>query len=107
VRRALGVAPGNYYFASGVLATYTAYCRSRVLLRGSCYSTSIKHYKSRTSGVFCPPQTLFPELLFNSGSVRLGGAATEIFYVKAGHGTILAYVHLRFSDVPETLEFRT
>jgi len=35
----------------------------------------------------------FPELLLNSGAVRLGGAAPEIFYIKACHGTILAYIH--------------
>jgi hypothetical protein len=35
-----------------------------------------------------------PELLFNGGAVGLGRTAAEIFYVKAGHATILAYIHL-------------
>ena len=37
------------------------------------------------------------ELMFDGGPVGLSGAASEIFYVKAGHRTILAYIHLRMS----------
>jgi hypothetical protein len=39
------------------------------------------------------------ELPLDGSPVRLGGAATEIFYVKAGHGTILAYMHLPLGQV--------
>lgn len=42
-----------------------------------------------------PSEALFPKLLFNGGAVRLSSAATEIFYVKARHATILTYVDRR------------
>lgn len=40
-------------------------------------------------------KALFPKLFFHGGAVRLSSTATEIFYVKAGHGTILTYVDRR------------
>jgi hypothetical protein len=38
---------------------------------------------------------MFAELLLYSSTVRLSGPTAEIFYVKAGHAPILAYIHLR------------
>ena len=49
----------------------------------------------------CLRRTVEPQplkLLVNSGTVRLSGSATEIFYVKTGHRSILAYIHLRMGN---------
>src|SRR6266567_3586829 len=42
-----------------------------------------------------PDESVLAELPLDGSTVGLGGAAAEIFYVKAGHQTILAYAHLR------------
>ena len=92
MRRPLRVAAGNYYFASGILAAYPADGGASVLLGGSCYSTGIKHHKARALGMFGPSEAPFAKLLLYGRTVRLSGSATEIFYVKTWHFTILAYV---------------
>ena len=89
---ALGVAAGNYYLAPGIVAPNASNCGPSVLFGGSCYSAGIKHYELCTSRTLCPGEALFPKLLFDRRAVRLSSSTTEIFYVKAGHPTILAYV---------------
>lgn len=103
LRGALGIAAGNYYLAFGIFPADSANRGTSVLFSGSRYSTGIKHHEPRPVGVVGLVDSELPKLLLNRGSIGLCCAATEIFYVKAGHGTILAYVQLRSWD-PELLQ---
>ena len=97
---ALGVAAGNYYFAPGIVAPNASNCGPGVLFGGSCYSAGIEHYELCASRTLCPGEALFPKLLFDRRAVRLSSSTTEIFYVKAGHPTILAYVDRKVLPKP-------
>src|SRR6266852_3967845 len=88
---ALGVAAGNYYLAGGIFATDTADGGTGVLFGGSCDGAGVQHHELSGSGAAGSIQPPVAELLFDGGAVCLGGAAAEIFDVKAGHRTILAY----------------
>ena len=92
--RPLRIASGNYYFASRVLAPDAPDCRPRILFGGSRYRTGIKDDKPRLTAFRGTIQPLLPKLSLDGSSVGLGSPASEIFYVKAGHRTILAYIRL-------------
>ena len=96
---ALGIAAGYNDFAVRVAAPDAANGSPGVLFGASRNCAGIKDYvisSSRGSGPVQPPVS---ELLLDGSSVGLGGAAAEIFYVKAGHAPILAYIQL---SLPET-----
>jgi len=88
---ALGVAAGNYYFAGGIFAADAAEGGAGVLFGGSGDGAGVQNNDFRGSRAVGAVEAAVAELLLYSGSVGLGGAAAEIFDVKAGHRTILAY----------------
>src|SRR5205823_5042149 len=92
--RSLSVAASDNDFAVRVLAADAPNSRSRVLFGGCSYGTGVQDYVVSRLGSLCAGQSSFPELLLDGGTVRLSSPAAEIFYVKAGHAPILAYIHL-------------
>ena len=96
-RGALCVAARNYYFASGIFAPDAANARPGILFSRGSDGAGVQHYELcifAGSAV----ETLVQELPLNCCAIGLSCAAPEIFYVKAGHRTILAYVHLSMYD---------
>src|SRR5437870_3838381 len=94
-RGALSVASGNYYCAIGIFTPNAPDCRPCVRLGGSSHRASIQNHNAGVASRCGPDESVLAELPLDGSTVGLGGAAAEIFYVKAGHGTILAYAHLR------------
>lgn len=94
-RRALGVAAGHNNFAVWVLAPDATNGGPGVLFGGRGNGAGVQDHKVGTGWGFGSIQALLPELLLYSGTVGLSGPTAEIFYVKAGHAPILAYIHLR------------
>ena len=95
---ALSVTTRNYYLATGILAADAPDAGSGILLSRSSDSAGVKHHELCISTGPGPFESLIEELSFNCGTLSLGGAASEILYVKTGHRTILAYVHLSMYD---------
>jgi hypothetical protein len=95
---ALGVAAGDQDLAIRVAAPEAANCSTGVLFRGSSYCAGIKDYVISPGGSLCALKPPISELLLDGSPISLGGAATEIFYVKAGHAPILAYIQLSLRD---------
>ena len=94
LRRSLRVAAGNDYPGSGIPATQAADGGTRVLFGSSGDTTGIQHDKLCFLRAISRFHAVFLELALYSGAVSLRGAATEIFYVKTWHRTILAHAHL-------------
>ena len=90
--RALSITPGHNDFAAGILPANPPDSGTGVLFRGSSNRAGVQDYVAGNIAIGRPIQPQRPKLLLNGSTVGLGGPATEIFYVKAGHGTILAYV---------------
>lgn len=98
MRSALGVASGNYYLAVGVFATNAADGGPGILFGGGGDGAGVQHHELSSTAPVGAIETAVAELLLNGGTVGLGGPAAEIFDVKAGHGTILAYARLRMGE---------
>ena len=90
--RALSITPGHNDFAAGILSADPPDSGTGVLFRGSSNCAGVQDYVAGSIAIGRPIQPQGPKLLLNGGAVGLGGPATEILYVKAGHGTILAYL---------------
>jgi len=100
-RGTLGIAARDNDFAVGIATPDAPYGRTGVLFGGSSYCAGIKDYvisPSRGGGAVQPG---IPELLLDGRPVGLGRAATEIFYVKAGHAHILAYIQHSLRETPD------
>jgi len=95
---ALGIATRDQDLAIRVAAPDAANRSTSVLFRSRSYCTGIKDYVISPGGSLGTLQPPISELLLDGGSVGLGGAAAEIFYVKAGHAPILAYIQLSSRD---------
>ncbi len=95
LRGSLGVTSGNQDFAPRIFAPDAPNGRPRVRLGGSSHRASVQNHNAGVTSRCGPDKPALTELLLDGSTVGLGSAAAEIFYVKAGHGTILAYVHLR------------
>src|SRR5215471_12053624 len=84
--------------AGTIRAPNTSNCRPGVLFGGGGYGAGIQYHPICLAGSSSTIEPSLPELLLQGSAVRLGGAAPEIFYVKTGHRTILAYIHLRMGN---------
>jgi hypothetical protein len=91
---ALGIAARHNDFAVRVLPANAPNSSPGVLFGRRGYCAGVQNDVLGPARGVSPLHPMVPELPFNRGAVRLSGAATEIFYVKAGHATILAYIHL-------------
>ena len=94
-RHALRVASGHKDFAAGVLPADSADCGTRILFRGSSHCAGIQDNVTGVVPTGRPVYARCQKLLFYGGAVGLRGTATEIFYVKTRHRTILADEHSR------------
>src|SRR5579864_5548318 len=94
LRRPLRVTSGNHDFAARILAPDAPDGRTSVLFGGGSNRTGVKNQPFSGRWVTSAFQTSFPELLLDGRTIGLSRSATEIFYVKACHGTILAYIHV-------------
>ena len=94
LRGTLGIAASHNDFAVGINSADAANGGAGVLFSGRGYCTGIKYYVISPGGARRALQSALPELLLYSCAVSLSRAATEIFYVKAGHAPILAYIQL-------------
>ena len=99
---ALGVTSRDNDLTIGIIAANAANGRAGVLFGGGGNRASVKDDPLGLPGGIGPLQAMLPELSLNGGTVRLSGPTAEIFYVKAGHATILAYIHLRMRNPPES-----
>jgi hypothetical protein len=97
---ALGIAARDQDLAIRVAAQDAANRSTGVLFRGSSYCAGIKDYVISSGGSRGALQPTISELLLDGSPIGLGGAATEIFYVKAGHAPILAYIQLSLRETP-------
>jgi hypothetical protein len=86
---ALGVASGDDDFSEGILALDAADGGAGILIGGVCDSAGIQDYEVGFVGCGAGEAAGF-ELAFEGGAVGLGGAASEIFDVVGGHGTMVA-----------------
>jgi len=93
-RRSLRIAAGNDYPRVGVATTQTANGGARILFGSSRYTTGIQHDKVCILRGISRFYAVLLELSLYSSPVSLSGTTAEIFYVKTGHRTILAYAHL-------------
>src|SRR5581483_6609457 len=91
----LGIAAGHNDFALRVLPPNSSDGSPSVLFGGGRNRTCIQNDKLGLLGGFSSGQPTVPKLLLDSSAVGLSGPTAEIFYVKAGHAPILAYIHLR------------
>lgn len=94
----LGIAAGQNDFALRVPPPDSPDGSPGVLFGGGRDRTRIQNDKLGLLGSFSSGQPPIPKLLLNSSAVGLSGPTAEIFYVKAGHAPILAYIHLRCGD---------
>ena len=92
---ALSITARHNDFAVGILPADAPNRRPRVLFCRGSHRASVQDNVLCPSRRLCPEQSQLPKLPFNCGAVRLSSPAAEIFYVKAGHASILAYIHLR------------
>jgi hypothetical protein len=92
---ALGIAAGDNDLAVRVTAPDAANGGPGVLFGGGSYCAGIKDYVISSGRGIGAAESQISKLLLDRSPVGLGGAAAEIFYVKAGHRTILAYVLFR------------
>src|SRR5271156_3014261 len=86
---ALGVASRDNNLRQRILALHAPDGGARVLIGGTGYGAGIQYDEV---GLCCrgwvqPPRC---ELAFEDGAVGLSGAASEVFHVVGGHGTIVA-----------------
>ena len=95
IGRALGIAAGHNDFAVGVLPPDAANGRAGVLFGGGSDCAGVQDHDVGVGRGLGSVQALRPKLLLYSSAVGLSGPTAEIFYVKAGHAPILAYIHLR------------
>ena len=100
-RCALGIASRDNDFAIWVTAPDAANSGAGVLFSGGSYCAGIKDYVISSSRGAGTVQSPIPELPLDGRPVGLGGAATEIFYVKAGHAHILAYIQHSLRETPD------
>src|SRR5262249_35593898 len=84
--------------AASIRAPNAANCRPRFLFGGGGHGAGIHYHPVGLAGFSSTIEPSLPELLLHGSPVRLRGAAPEIFYVKPGHRTILAYIHLRMGN---------
>jgi hypothetical protein len=99
LRRPLRVAAGNDYSGFRITAARAADGSARILLGCGGDTTGIQHDKACILRGISRFHAMFLELALYSGAISLRGAAAEIFYVKTGHRTILAYAHLWMRDL--------
>ena len=99
---ALGIAASHNDFATGILPPDPPDHGAGVLFRRSSNRAGVQNHVAGGVPVGRSIQPQSPKLLLDGGPIGLGCAAAEIFYVKAGHRTILAYVVYR-SLMPERL----
>ena len=85
VRRSLRVAPGYQDLAFGVLAMDSPDGGAGVLVGGGGYRTGVEHHDLGVGGSAGPSEAPGLKLALNGRSVSLGGAAAEVFHVKARH----------------------
>ena len=104
--RPLRIAPSNYYFAGRVLALDTPDCRPCILFCGSRYRAGVKDHELCGGTFRGTIKPLLLKLSLDGSPVSLGGPAAEIFYVKAGHRTILAYIRLWMGQLPKSAQLR-
>ena len=89
LRGALGVTSSYYDLAFGIVTTNAADRGAGVPVGFAGYGTGINHNNVGFSGMDGRAQALVDELALDDGAIGLGGAASEILYVKAPHGSIL------------------
>jgi hypothetical protein len=85
---ALGVASGDDNFRERVLTLYAADGGARVLIGGVRDRARIQNHEVGLRGGYTGQAAAF-ELTFERDAVGLGGAASEVFDVEGGHGTVL------------------
>src|SRR5580693_7001365 len=88
-RSPLGVAPRDEDFRQRVLALDAANGSAGILICGIGYRAGIQYDEIGVSGRAWRQSAGF-ELAFESGAVGLSGAASEVFDMVSGHGTIVA-----------------
>lgn len=96
--RALSVTSRDNDLTIGIVTANAANGSAGILFGGGGNRTGIENDPLGLSRGIGPLHALIHELTLNGGTVRLSGPAAEIFYVKAGHATILAYIHLRMRN---------
>ena len=88
-RGALGIASRHHNPCLRILPAYPPDGGARILIGGGRDRARIQYDDFRVSGR-CAAESARGELAFQSGSVGLGGATSEILYVVAGHISMLA-----------------
>src|ERR1700747_1313415 len=83
LRSPLRVTSGNHDSALGIFPLDAANGRPRVRLGGSGHRAGVQNHNAGLTSGCGPNEPLLAELLLDGGAVGLGGAASEIFYVKA------------------------
>ena len=86
----MGIAASNHDFAARILPFGPPDGGPRILFGGSGNRAGVQDYVAGGVPVGRSVQPQLAKLVLDSGAVGLGSAAAEIFYVKAGHRTILA-----------------
>jgi hypothetical protein len=103
---ALGVASGDDDFCQRILALHAADGGAGVLIGGMGDGAGVHYYQVGFSGGGRCEAAGF-ELTFEGGAVGLSGAASEVFDVEGGHGTMVAHgASLRLRLFRSTQELR-
>jgi hypothetical protein len=85
LRRTLRVTSGNDDSRIRILPTNPADCGARILVRAIGDCTGIQDYDGSFRRAGSARESAFFKLAFQSGAIRLGGAASEIFHKECGH----------------------
>ena len=90
LRRALRITAGHDDPAIGILAANASNGRPGILVGSRGDGTGIQNYDLGFERPGSADRAVVAKLPLDRGAVCLGGTASEVFYVKAGHGSILA-----------------
>ena len=86
----LGIAPRHNDAGFRILALDPANGGAGILIGCGSHSARVQNHDRSLRGRGCAGKPALLELAFEGGAIRLRGAATEVFYVKSGHVTMLA-----------------
>lgn len=88
---ALGVASGDDDFSQRVLALNPADGGAGILIGGMCDGAGVQDDEVGLGGWRVGEAAAF-ELAFEGGAIGLSGAASKVFDVEGGHGTMVAHI---------------
>jgi hypothetical protein len=98
LRSALGVASGDNNFRQRILTPDTPYGGAGILIRGIGNRAGVQNYEISLRGGSGVQAAGF-KLACQSRAVSLRGAASKVFYVVGGHGTMVAQAGHKWGSI--------